>query len=843
MSLLIYRNILYLLFLSPAWAGSPEPIRDITWTKDSVQQRIIEQVLLFPQEKLYVHTDRSQYVSGERIWFRAYLLDAVLHTPSIRDTYVYVEMISPADSVIARVLVNRNGGAFSGHLDLQPGMADGEYFLRAYTHKGQHPPSPHAPAPNRAGSRHLAIPEDHANPVFLRKINVLGTRRPPQQAGISQNYGLSVSFYPEGGYLVQGINNRVAFKALYPDGSPAVIKGRIIDQDGMDHGPAETLHHGMGRFDLTPGTGRQYALVIEDTQGKETGERKEFVLPAADPDAIALRAQLADGDLRVALSRSPGNALRSPLYLLLHTRGMVHYMEAWDDDYEGIAFDTADFPSGILQILILDAQANPLSERLVFCQNDKEAALAFSTDKPDYGARGLVKASVLLTEGTGRPLPGSFSVSVTDDRDVSPDNGQNILATMLLGSELRGNIPDPAFYIREENQQEMDILMMTHGWRRYDIPAVVQGRYERPPDAGAHGLAIRGTVRAGGIRNRPVEKSPVSIFSWQTDYIDQTSTDSLGRFAFEGIEFADSLTFVIQAVSPAGRNSPDLYVDQERFPLVPESYSAFRGRGHAHPSTADSPQLSARQNGLLEKSMRRISQGVQRGIEIEEVTVEAQRNQPAESFSYYMPRDGRNVLTPEKLEEIQPMNLSDALKYIPFITIEQGQVFINQMRNNSLTPVPAVLIIDDIIVSNVDNIDNIIDPSNIERVGVLRGAGATLLGGQGAGGAIVITTRKGLSTSGLQARQQQNIRIVNPLGLQDPAEFYSPLYETEGQRDREDPDLRTTIYWNPNVNISSEGEARFDFYAADNKTTYSVVIEGVADNGQLIRQVAKITVK
>src|SRR5690606_29959112 len=113
-----------------------------------------------------------------------------------------------------------------------------------------------------------------------------------------------------------------------------------------------------------------------------------------------------------------------------------------------------------LQILILDAQANPLSERLVFCQNDKEAALAFSTDKPDYGARGLVKASVLLTEGTGRPLPGSFSVSVTDDRDVSPDNGQNILATMLLGSELRGNIPDPAFYIREENQQEMDILMM-----------------------------------------------------------------------------------------------------------------------------------------------------------------------------------------------------------------------------------------------------------------------------------------------------------------------------------------------------------------------------------------------
>lgn len=117
------------------------------------------------------------------------------------------------------------------------------------------------------------------------------------------------------------------------------------------------------------------------------------------------------------------------------------------------------------------------------------------------------------------------------------------------------------------------------------------------------------------------------------------------------------------------------------------------------------------------------------------------------------------------------------------------------------------------------------------------------MGGQGAGGAIVITTRKGLSPSNIPVRKQENIRFINPLGLQKPSEFYSPQYETAKQRDSMEMDLRTTIYWSPHVNISPKGEAQFDFYTADTKTTYSVVIEGVAENGQIFRKVSKIKVK
>ncbi|MDZ7632933.1 MAG: hypothetical protein U5L72_00220 [Bacteroidales bacterium] len=43
--------------------------------------RIVEQIVLFPQEKIHLQTDKPVYIAGETVWFRAHVADAVLHTP------------------------------------------------------------------------------------------------------------------------------------------------------------------------------------------------------------------------------------------------------------------------------------------------------------------------------------------------------------------------------------------------------------------------------------------------------------------------------------------------------------------------------------------------------------------------------------------------------------------------------------------------------------------------------------------------------------------------------------------------------------------------------------------
>jgi len=101
--------------------------------KDSIQLRIANQVILFPQEKLYLQTDKSCYVSGEKLWFRAHLVDEILNTPSTLSSYVFVELINPLDSVVSRARIKSFSGAFNGVFTLPVSLPEGPYVLRAYT--------------------------------------------------------------------------------------------------------------------------------------------------------------------------------------------------------------------------------------------------------------------------------------------------------------------------------------------------------------------------------------------------------------------------------------------------------------------------------------------------------------------------------------------------------------------------------------------------------------------------------------------------------------------------------------------------------------------------------------
>jgi hypothetical protein len=82
-----------------------------------------------------------------------------------------------------------------------------------------------------------------------------------------------------------------------------------------------------------------------------------------------------------------------------------------------------------------------------------------------------------------------------------------------------------------------------------------------------------------------------------------------------------------------------------------------------------------------------------------------------------------------------------------------------------------------------------------------------------------------------------------PLGYQSPIEFYSPKYNTQKAKNNPDPDLRTTIYWKPDLSTSANGETNIEFYTADNPTDYTIVIEGITDDGKIVRHTDTITVK
>ena len=98
-----------------------------------IEANLVTQLGVFPQEKIHLHTDRDYYVPGERIWLKAYVVDALTHLFPTYSRYVYIELINSGDSLISRVMLRPENDMFYGHIFLSEIMPEGNYTLRAYT--------------------------------------------------------------------------------------------------------------------------------------------------------------------------------------------------------------------------------------------------------------------------------------------------------------------------------------------------------------------------------------------------------------------------------------------------------------------------------------------------------------------------------------------------------------------------------------------------------------------------------------------------------------------------------------------------------------------------------------
>ena len=127
---------------------------------------------------------------------------------------------------------------------------------------------------------------------------------------------------------------------------------------------------------------------------------------------------------------------------------------------------------------------------------------------------------------------------------------------------------------------------------------------------------------------------------------------------------------------------------------------------------------------------------------------------------------------------------------------------------------------------------------DIAQIDILIGATAVAYGVRGYNGVILVYTKDGKPQS--KTSELFNIKTIVPLGYQQPAAFYAPKYDTPARRNVSTPDLRTTIHWQPVVTIDDEGVASFEFYTTDDPTSYSVVIEGLSDDGTIIRREEKL---
>ena len=796
------------------------------------------QIGRYPQEKLHVTTDKDSYIVGDTIWLRAHCADAATHRPVAASRYVYVELRDGRGALSRRIKLLSRDSVYSGYLPTQALERFGDYSLVAYT---------------------LYMRNQGADYFFKKPLSIWPyqeDRKTQRNSSARKVSDFDVSFFPEGGYLIDGHACCVAFKALADDGGSVEVAGVLKNDRGEVLDTLRTLHGGLGSLRFTPHTGERY--YAECTMAG--GRTKRFALPVSDNRACVLQVLQTDDAFTVQV-RS-GRPLPAGLRLLVHCRGNLCYFREWDSDLPSLIFERDKLPGGVLQVLLLDKAGNALSERLVFNRGAELAKTEIEVEG-SLKQRTKVRLDIAATTPDGKPVAGDFSIAVTDRAAVPAPVSGSIYATLLLTSELRGYVETPDWYFEAEGAartEALDALLLTQGWRRYDVPAAVRGEYAEPCYALEVGQEIAGRINKGGLWNRKkkLDRYEMRMIVPRWHYSLQVPVDKEGRFALNGFDFPDSTLYVLRPAAAKGL-LPEAYVKVARdsfpeagvLPRIPDEgqtkpyvaraqqYIEQRGQADMRNVLIDTVYVTHRKRLESTRPEHRQALHTWDMQQVKEMgaysIMEFVQRMPGMNFiggrlSYH----GANVsfMIDGVLDNTATPHSADA-DFQAGSTI--GQQIVTGTKKKSMTEIALER-------GGLEPDKNLTMPicttwptEWISRIDLIAG-GNMFLWGVFDGAIVSITTKTGDELDqALTVAPAIDVSIASPLGYQTPAEFYAPAYPTEKARRSNVPDYRTTLYWNPTVKLDDTGHATVEFYTSDAPADYDIAIEGVTRTGKVVR--------
>ena len=826
------------------------------------------QIERYPQEKLHLHTDKDSYIAGDTIWLRAHCADAATHRPVAASRYVYVELRDDRGSLVRRIKLLSRDSVYSGYLPTQSLERFGDYSLTAYT---------------------LYMRNQGPDYFFKKPLTIWPyreSRRTQRNTSVRKVSDFDVSFFPEGGYLIDGYDCCVAFKALGDDGGSVEVTGVLKNDREEVVDTLRTLHGGMGCLRFTPHTGERY--YAECTM--EGGKTERFDLPASNNLACVLRVLHTERDFTVMVQS--GRPLPKGLRLLVHCRGNLCYFREWNDDLPSLIFKRDKLPGGVLQILLLDKAGNALSERLVFNRGEELA----TTDMQVRGSlkqRTKVTLAVTATDPDGGPAAGDFSIAVTDRAAVPSAMSGSIYSTLLLTSELRGTIETPDWYFEGRDAARvaaLDALLLTQGWRRYDVPELMKKEYVEPQYPLEVGQEITGRISKSGLWNRKKKLSryEMRMIVPSLHYVTKCAVDDTGAFALNGFDFPDSTLYVLRPAAVRGsmpeatvkvaRDSfpevgtlPRVPAQEQKKPYIAQAryYIEQRGQTDMRNILIDTVYVTHHKRLESTRPEHRLAARTWTAEQIKEsgagTILDFIARMPGMSVvgrqvSYRGYRPG--FMVDGRLEEtVGEMNPVRAFRStgmgrnhktqtrLPPIPDPGGWIDFTGMNYSNTNSAQQSTGGNKRQIQYIDDFDNVPDilyyPLEIvSRIDLIEGGNMVLWGVSHwkQAGIISITTKKGKelddATRTLPAR---DVEFVSPLGYQTPAEFYAPAYATEKARRSMVPDYRTTLYWNPTVKLDDTGQATVEFYTSDAPVDYDITIEGITQTGKIVRTVKIIT--
>ncbi len=755
-----------------------------------------------PIEKTYLHFDRETYVAGEIAWFKAYLFSEYM--PDTISTVLYVELINESGDLILRKILPVLLGNTNGQLELADSLRSGNYTVHAYS-----------PTMLNNGLEFIC----------RKKIFIYGKDTKPVDHYDQKVNKIKFDFFPEGGNLIIGFTNTIAFKATDLYGLPLEVSGIITDEKGNKVSSFNTYHDGLGIFEMIPEENKKYSALID------AGDVEKFELPAAEKHGIVLSVIPHPQGSLYEINQKITDPTFKAAYMIGQMQHHVVFRQTLDknkDEQRGV-INTSNLNSGILQITVFNQDGIPLAERLCFVNNNEYLQnIEIRTDTINFNEKGKNHFKIFMKD----TVQGSLSVSVSDaEFGIIRAEKESIVSNLLLSSDLKGYIHNPSWYFNGNSDSvstALDILMMTNGWRRFKWNELSAKLHKPLQFSDPVFITVSGRVNSRGTKKPFADKQIMAIITAEGlgKSMQLINTDKQGYFVLDSLLFFGKGRILF--IDTRGKKSQ--YID------VIMTGDSINKR---YEITIEENRSGVKKELVADEKIKSIYKAIQNvdGLMLEEVKLNAVRKTPTQlleekyttgMFGGFSEKVIDLVNTEDYLVVDNVFDyLNRSVPGLEFAT-DGGNFTIYYRQGpsaSSMGPIPMV-----VYLNEIETDPSIIATLPIQEIALVKVynyfVGAS---GNAPGGALSIYTRKSgdfvTSTRG---------DYFNYKGFSVVKEFYVPDYKT-------DPSLffksdnRITLVWRPNIFVNNINPViPISFYNNDRAKKFRVVIEGMTNSGKLI---------
>lgn len=747
-----------------------------------------------PQHILYLHFDRNEFSAGDTLWFKAYLANAANYVPLSDAHRINIEMINVQNQVVRVVFVQAKNGVASGYLELPVSLPGGNYLIRAYTD----------------WMKNFDTELFFSQEIFVGNASA-AYDSDPRQSRMNRNFNnrlddlanqWQVAFFPEGGQILLGVENRIAFRATDGLGNDIVVTGEVFGRDRSVISTFQTDIPGYGDFFLNPAYARGYYAVVRNA----AGQNQRIALPDPVQTGYTLSASLQQDHVIVEARKNfdVHNSQTSYSLLAISGRGAEYYQKiAFSAGRFTATLPLADLHTGVLHWVLLDASSKPLAERSQFINNLDFSVVDMSAFPLAVQPADGFEVNINLDLGSKFLGEGSFSLAITS---VGPDadlklNTSNLASEFLLSGNLRFQNYRVWDYLSSYtglSRRKLDLIMLTNRWLRMDAQILASGQIPAINFPASSFFRISGRIESP--ERRPLRNPADVRLRIEGDLPRQFSTtsDSEGNFSFTNV----ALTGVVSAeISATARNLPGA--------------SKIRLR----PITALTVEYPISPLTRHHVSVKGVRRSPERGVPdfTHSAITRLTRDETEGGASLATPDQ---VIYVRDLMDQQFRSVFDVLRtHASGFNVSSGRVILRgptTLRGSS----EPMFGIDGMFTSR-DHLLNM-RTTDVDRIEIFKGPSASIFGVRGATGVIMVITRTGTDMPAVSAQY-----LIT--GFQQERTFAGP----GNQAGVESSAPETTLKWIPDVRPDSNGEASLWVRFNSKPIGIRLVFQGIDSQGNL----------